>query len=263
MNSDSEKNARISPPCQSTCPAPKSSAENSQNSVIVHTPVILLTKKIRRKKHRKKRLRTLILPVLALLLSLFLITLALENALNAQLRPLCESAARKTLVEGIHQAVANAATSDLFSYEELIRLHRTENGQIADLEVDTARLALVRVALIEAIDKTGVTRNGLVMSVPLGNLFGWNLFSGIGIPVRIKTTPLGQAEVTLESRLEECGINQTRHTIFADVRLEIRLFLPRETMDSTVETTIPISERILIGEVPDSYWQGARKIASS
>ena len=257
MNSDSENRERYRDPLRTPCPRPNSNAEQSQKSVVLHTPVILLTKKIRRKKRFSFSVRTLIVPAAALILSLFVLTGALERALTEQVRPLSEAETTRLLVEGIHQAIASLVADGSFSCEELVEVRRDENGRITDLAVDTTRLANLRVALTDALRNTGAAQRTVSVSVPLGNLFGWNLFSDVGIPVRVKTRPVGQAEVEVRSRLEDCGINQVRHTISADVRLQVRLVLPSDIMDSTVETSVPISERILMGEVPDSYWDGS------
>ena len=66
--------------------------------------------------------------------------------------------------------------------------------------------------------------------------------------------PFGKIHVDFETRFMEAGINQTRHEINVTVALDVALLMSnRQTTTAKIETTVPVSETVIVGDVPDSY----------
>ena len=91
------------------------------------------------------------------------------------------------------------------------------------------------------------------ITVPYGSLVGWNLTSGRGFPVSTKIYPIGMTEGEIYTVLEDCGINQTRHLIRVDINAKFVLVLPGENQEIQTHISLPLGERILVGDVPEIY----------
>ena len=57
----------------------------------------------------------------------------------------------------------------------------------------------------------------------------------------------------IDTALEDCGINQTRHLIRVHVRAKILIVLPGENAQVETEITVPLGERVLVGDVPEIF----------
>ena len=58
-----------------------------------------------------------------------------------------------------------------------------------------------------------------------------------------------------QKAVEEAGINQTRHTIFLKAATTLQIVAPTGNRSVEVEHQIAIAESIIVGEVPESYFQ--------
>ena len=52
---------------------------------------------------------------------------------------------------------------------------------------------------------------------------------------------------------ESSGINQTRHKIYLEAKTQVKVIVPLTTSIKEVKAQIPISETVIIGDVPNSY----------
>ena len=64
--------------------------------------------------------------------------------------------------------------------------------------------------------------------------------------------PVGAVEVNVVEAFEEAGINQTRHKIFIDVKTWMKIAVPLVSSSIEVSTQIPVTETIIIGNVPST-----------
>ena len=84
---------------------------------------------------------------------------------------------------------------------------------------------------------------------------GYIIFAGRGPHVSVRLLPVGHASVKLISTIESAGINQTCHTIRAEVTAEVQTAIP--FAQTTTKTTYAclLSETLIVGTVPDSYME--------
>lgn len=77
-----------------------------------------------------------------------------------------------------------------------------------------------------------------------------------GPSITVKMEPIGRVVVTYESLFESAGINQTRHKILVNVKTNLKIILPLQSKEVEVVNQIPISDTVIVGEVPNSMWGG-------
>ena len=69
----------------------------------------------------------------------------------------------------------------------------------------------------------------------------------------MKLLPIGTAKVQLNRQLESVGINQTCHTIRAEVTITLQAAAPFYRTTTTAQFSYLLTETILVGKVPESY----------
>lgn len=199
-----------------------------------------------RKKRRRRVGWALLLTVLLLCAALFVLNRAVRPTLTAIARAQAETAASRAM----HEAILSVLSED--SGEALIRVYAAD-GRVYLLETDSARLnrmstdcALIAQENIRAIGEQGV-------SVPLGTALNSTVFNGFGPKLRIRFTPTGTVHAFCESSFMSAGINQTLHRITLRLSATVRIMLPGGAQTITVTTEAPVSENVIVGDVPDTF----------
>lgn len=141
-----------------------------------------------------------------------------------------------------------------FSYDDIIKVVKDNEGNIVMLQADTIKMNKI------ASDVTLKSQNELKrqskvdIKVPLSYLLHNNLIGRIGPNVKIRIEPIGYIETSYASTLESAGINQVRHKIYVNMKTHVRVVLPMESNDVEINTEIPIAETVIVGKVPNNAW---------
>ena len=89
--------------------------------------------------------------------------------------------------------------------------------------------------------------------IPLGTVLNSPLLAKYSPKIKISIEPIGTAYVDFKTDFESSGINQTRHKIYLEAKTQVKVIVPLTTSIKEVKAQIPISETVIIGDVPNSY----------
>lgn len=64
----------------------------------------------------------------------------------------------------------------------------------------------------------------------------------------------GTVETDLRSEFKEAGINQTLHRIYLEVRCNVSILTPYDTINETITNQVLLTEGLIIGNIPDTYY---------
>ena len=164
-------------------------------------------------------------------------------------RSLVTELAVSTATDVITQSV-NAIVKDLMAERgaDFVTLQTDADGAVTAVTTNVAAVnALAAEALARTVDATA--DNDLAITVPVGNVLGVPVFS---VPARVKM--LSSSRADFRSELTGAGINQTRHRVVLELSVDASLFMPWRIVSASAETEILISETVIVGDVPRSYW---------
>ena len=250
MNSESEKRALQKNERNTITERSIKSAENTQNPIKFKTPIILFTGK---KKRFRFSFRKCIVPFLSVVFAFCLLFGYMEKKISPQIPTLAEIGAKNHLYETVNMAIEELSEDGLLEYNSMVKTRRDEMGQVIYLEVDTSLLNKVKSMLIRRIDEKLEQNKKIKISVPIGSITDSNLLSGTGFPVSVYVYPTSVTEGDIHTVLEDCGINQTRHLIQIKIKAELLIVFSGETKIAETEITLPLGERVLVGDVPEIY----------
>ena len=91
------------------------------------------------------------------------------------------------------------------------------------------------------------------IKISIGNIIGSQIFADIGPYININIQPAGSVSVNFTTEFIEAGINQTRLKIYMAVNTKVQIIVPFAGDKVDVSTNIPVSETIIVGDVPESY----------
>jgi sporulation protein YunB len=72
--------------------------------------------------------------------------------------------------------------------------------------------------------------------------------------MKVRVIPTKQVTVDVENKFEQAGINQTRHLIYFKINSTIKIAVPLVHKDLTVSTTVPLADTIIVGDVPNTFF---------
>ena len=64
----------------------------------------------------------------------------------------------------------------------------------------------------------------------------------------------GTVETDLRTEFVEAGINQTLHRIYLEVRCNVNILTPYDTISETITIQVLLTEGVIIGNIPDTYY---------
>lgn len=95
--------------------------------------------------------------------------------------------------------------------------------------------------------------------IPLGHALDSALISNYGPKIPISFEPLGAVKVELNTREKNAAINMVLVEVYIKVITEIAIIIPFDMEPEVVETEIPISYLLVVGDVPMYYYDSTGK----
>ena len=142
--------------------------------------------------------------------------------------------------------------SNDFNYNDIIITEKDNEGNITMLRADTVKLNYLSSKLVLASNDKINQLEEIGLKVPLGYMTKNLIFYSLGPKVSIKMTQVGNISSSYESVFESAGINQTRHKIYLNVSMKMKIIVPLKSRDVEIASQIPISETIIVGKIPNT-----------
>lgn len=197
-------------------------------------------------------IRRRILIVAILIVSVFAIVyLLIDLRLKASILELAQSKVQLRVVALINQAVNDKVVRET-EYKDIVYVHKDNKGRIVMIQANTIILNQIMAKTTTAI-LDGFNNGEESVKIPLGEITGISLLAAVGPKIKVQIIPTQQLKISVGDEFEQAGINQTRHRIYLQINIRIKMAVPMIGKDINVVTTIPMAETIIVGEVPDTY----------
>ncbi|MBP3401156.1 MAG: sporulation protein YunB [Selenomonadales bacterium] len=195
-----------------------------------------------------KRILTIFI-VITLLCNTFL---WIDNELRPTLYIIAENKINRHATTIISRTVENIIKEQ---GQEALRVHTIldERGKVILVQPDTTQYNAITAAITNNIETELSALADIPINIPLGQLSKISFLAGRGPEIPIYMKPTGKIIVRPQNQFEHIGINQTKHSMYIDIMIDIRIIIPFTEETTTVQTTIPLTEYIVVGDVPQTY----------
>ena len=195
----------------------------------------------------KKYVNIITIIVVALLTVFFLI-----KTITPVFNNLCQSEAKATATKIVNDTIDDVMEN--YTYTDLVVINKDNDGKINSIHADTATLNKIVSNIATNIQKNIDSQENRDIYIRLGTFTGITLLSGRGPKVPIRISSIGNIDTNIKSEFESAGINQTIHRITLETKCEIQILTPFNTIVSSEEDKVILAENIVIGEIPESYF---------
>lgn len=190
----------------------------------------------------------------AVILSLLIIMLLID----ARIRPIVKNSAASVINVGITQIINKTVIDTLYNinpeYSDIVEVVFGPDGNITYLSLNNAKANMLKSTISKSITDAVSKDEARLMRVPWGTLTGSAILSGRGRFINLRITEFSYALIDIRSEFSAAGINQTRHSIILDITIKAHGYVAITHITTQVQTSLIVAETIIIGEVPNSYF---------
>jgi len=90
--------------------------------------------------------------------------------------------------------------------------------------------------------------------ISLGSILGSKIFSGRGPKINVSVQTIGNLDTDLRSEFEHSGVNQTIHRMYLQVKCNVIILTPFETIEEQIINQVLLAEAVIVGTTPDTYY---------
>lgn len=181
------------------------------------------------------------------------ICFVLDNRMSPVINTLALSRARNLATVIINDTVAKTLAERSSDFSQLMITEYDENGKIAALSVDSVGMnklkSLISVSITKAIGEIEESK----ISIAAGTLTGSTFLTGRGPEIDLNVHISCSCTIEVRNSFEYTGINQTVHKVMLDITTNVYVLSVGDSLSSQVFTSIPVSETVIIGQIPEIY----------
>lgn len=165
---------------------------------------------------------------------------------------ICESKAKSIAIHISTYAVSQKLKH--LKYEDLITYQKDNDEKISMIKADVIEMSKISSDISAFVQQELESSDNSTLKIPIGSFLGNDIMSSMGPDVKIRIIPVGNVESDFKTEFTSCGINQTRHKIYLQVKCKVRVVLPFASQPAESISMVPIAETVIVGSVPSSFY---------
>lgn len=205
----------------------------------------------KRKKKKFKRFFSLFL----VLIVLFSIYLYYNKVICKQIFNICSDYSYSVSSESVNSAVLMSLDNSV-EYSDLILIEKNSAGDIVYMSTNSLKVNKINRSVASSTSMLIKNKLSKGVKIPFFAFTGITFLSGYGKDVNVKIINNVSSICNFSSKFTSVGINQTLHSLYADVISKIKISVPFNNKTIECKTSVLISETVLVGKVPDIYLKG-------
>ena len=141
-----------------------------------------------------------------------------------------------------------------YEYEDLATIVKDSNGNVMMVKSNIIPINKIisDVALEIQLELDKI--KGQDIGINLGTFTGTKLLSGRGPEVKLKISGVGDVATDFRSEFTQAGINQTLHRIYLEVKCNVSILTPYNTIEEQIVNQVILAENIIVGTTPSTYY---------
>lgn len=175
---------------------------------------------------------------------------------------LAQTQVRNVTSDLINDAIDQQIDSGNIQYDRIVYFEKDLNGEITALKTNISEVNRLKTDILNLINDEILALDTSDISVPIGSLMLPELFSGKGLGIPVHILSIRNSDASFQSDFSEAGINQTVHQLTMNVSVDVSVLVLGQTESFTVSSQVVVAETIIVGEVPNTFFQTGGKYES-
>jgi len=182
----------------------------------------------------------------------------IERNLRPPLMVIAKVRVKQIATQAINKAITDQVARSSNS-EKLIDWKMNDKGKISGFMLNYGEHMRITSATIDTVQTTLKDIQNIPEHIPIGHALNSAIISSFGPRVPVRFEPVGAVKVELNTRQKNAGINMILVEVYIKVIAEVTIIIPFDTEPELVETDIPISYLLVVGDVPMYYYDNTGK----
>lgn len=200
---------------------------------------------------RKRIVRWLSLSVVIVMVVLMLF----RNRYNEPIRTLAQTQITNATSDLINDAIDHQIETGDIHYDRIVYFEKDLNGRITALKTNMSEVNRLKTNTLNLINDEILALDTTDIGIPMGSLFISELFSGRGPIIPVEILSIRNSDAYFTSNFTQAGINQTLHQLSMSVLVDVSVLVLGEAASFTVTSEVVVAETIIVGDVPDTFFQ--------
>lgn len=185
-----------------------------------------------------------------------------ERNLRPPLMNLAKVRIKQIATQAINSAIANHVAGSA-NAEQLIDWKMDKNGKITGFMLNYNEHMRITSETINTVQGELKNLQSISEHIPVGQAMNSAILASFGPDIPIRLLPVGNVKVDLNTRSQNAGINMVMFEVYVRIIAEVSVIIPFDSDTEIVETEIPISYSLVVGDVPTYYYDNKGKPVGS
>lgn len=164
----------------------------------------------------------------------------------------CSSMAKSIATKISNEQATNVMKN--YKYDDFVNIDKTADGNIKLISANTITINQIISDVPLLIQNELEKVENSKFYIRLGTFTGSKVLAGRGPKVEIKMSVIGDIETDLKSEFKEAGINQTLHRIYLEVKCNVSILTPINSITEVITNQVLLAEGVIVGNIPDTYY---------
>ena len=171
------------------------------------------------------------------------------------IRSLAETQLKNTTSDLINDAIDAQIDSGNIQYDRIVYFEKDLNGKITALKTNMSEVNRLKTSILNIINDEILAMDTTDLGIPVGSLILPEIISGRGPQIPIQIMSISNSDAGFESYFTEAGINQTLQKLTMEISVDVSILVLGRTESFTVTSQVVVAETIIVGQVPDTFFQ--------
>ncbi len=204
---------------------------------------------MRRFGRRSVRVIALLTVIVTLLMMLF------RRKYNEPIQELAQVQIMNCTSDLINDAIDRQIEEGQINYDRIVYFEKDLNGRITALKTNMSEVNRLKTNTLDTINDEILALDATDLGIPLGSLFLPEFLSGKGPAIPVQIIAIRNSDASFSSSFSHAGINQTLHQLSMAVSVDVSVLVLGETASFTISSEVVVAETIIVGDVPDTFFQ--------
>ena len=200
-------------------------------------------------------LRLLIILLLILALPVMFFRYKYQDAIIE----LAETQVRNSTSDLINDAIDKQIELGNIQYDRMVYFEKDLNGKITALKTNMSEVNRLKTDILDLINDEILALDSSDLGIPIGSLILPEVFSGRGFQIPVIIHSISNSDASFSSSFTEAGINQTLQQLTMEVLIDVTVLVLGNTESFTVSSHVVVAETVIVGQVPNTFFQSGGK----
>lgn len=171
------------------------------------------------------------------------------------IRSLAETQVKNTTSDLINDAIDAQIDKGNIQYDRIVYFEKDLNGKITALKTNMSEVNRLKTSILNIINDEILAMDTTDLGIPVGSLVLPEVLSGRGPQIPIQVMSISNSDAGFESYFTQAGINQTLQKLTMTISVDVSILVLGRTESFTVTSEVVVAETIIVGQVPDTFFQ--------